>query len=392
MKPVITSTKEIPTIFVDEKKLTRQVFVCNKDKKDLHGTGALKYIRDGEKRATKDKMRWPEVPSVLSRKHWYSVPQNEVSDFLILRFRDRRHYAPVNPKNLSVGDTVFVGEFRDKSHNEFGCAFLNSVLMALFAEVFGRTNLGDGLLTTYGPEIEILPLPLKNVSKLNRKEVKELSAFFRKLGRRKVLPFNKEIKRKDRKEFEKAVFESLGLGQNEYDDVCQAVNELIEERHLLPKLRSRKKKRRFEQDFEKLRDEVGDEILGAGARKFPEGFVKGWWRIKCEEISVPTDELKLGESFFDKQEICDAEGQHVMEVSSLEKGKFIVYAKKKTEFVIKVPESSIIIKKAVQEYELYIKEKRKELYTAFIEQCGDHNRSENLTRQVFEDFGLPDIW
>ena len=159
----------------------------------------------------------------------------------------------------------------------------------------------------------------------------------------------------------------------------------------MPKLRKSKKKKRVAQDYAKLCEEVSDEILPNGVRKFPEGFVKGWSKVKCDEISVPAGELKLGESFFDKQEICDGEGQHLMEVESEEKGKFIVYAKKKDEFVIKAPESKIVIKKAVQEYEMYLKGLSKDLYRAFMEKCGDHSRSENLTRQVFEDFGLPDI-
>lgn len=80
-----------------------------------------------------------------------------------------------------------------------------------------------------------------------------------------------------------------------------------------------------------------------------------------------------------------------MEVGSLEKGKFIVYAKKKDEFVIKVPESLLVIKKAVQDYEIYLKGIRSQLFKAIMEKCGDYNKSENLARKVFEDFGLPDI-
>jgi hypothetical protein len=391
LKPVVTSTKEIPTIFVDEKKLQYKVFVCDKSKNDLRGSGALKYIRDGEKQATENKIKWPDVPSVQGRKYWYTLPKQKLTDFLILRFRDRRHYTPVNPKNLPVGDVVFVGEFRDKSQSAFGCAFLNSVLTGLFAEVFGRTNLGDGLLTTYGPEIEVLPLPLGNLSKVPLKKSEKVLSAFKKLGKRKVLSLGKEIKRKDRQEFEKAIFECLGLGRKEYEAVCQGVEELIDERHLLPKLRKSKKKKRVEQDYEKMCEEISEEILPRGPIEFPEGFVKGWPRIKCEEIQVPAGELKLGESFFDKQEICDAEGQHVIEVSSLEKGKFIVYAKKKSEFVIKVPESLLVIKKAVQDYEIYLKEIRNQLFKAIMEKCGDYNRSENLARKVFEDFGLPDL-
>jgi len=155
LKPVVVSTKEIPTIFVDGKKLSRKIFVCNRDKKELTGTKALKYIRHAERH----NKEWTERPSVRSRKYWYAVPENIVSDFLILEFHGRRHYTPVNPKNFAVGNVVFVGEFKDKSRSNFGCAFLNSVLTALFAEVNGRTNLGDGLLTNYGPEIKMLPVP-----------------------------------------------------------------------------------------------------------------------------------------------------------------------------------------------------------------------------------------
>jgi hypothetical protein len=386
LKPVVTSTKEIPTIFVDEKKLAQKIFLCDKDEKKLRGTNALKYIRWGEEQVTEGKRKWIDVPSVQGRTYWYALQHNEVSDFLVLRFIDRRHYAPVNPKNIPVGDVVFVGEFRDKSYSEFGCAFLNSALTALFAEVFGRANLGDGLLTTYGPEIKVLPVPLKGLGKVGR-----VLHLFRKVGKRKVLAFEKEMRKKDRIDFEIAVFETLGIGEGEYNAVVEAVSELMEERHLLPKLRSWKKKKRVEQDTGKLREEVANEILANGPIKFPDGFVKGWGRIKCKEIGVPAGLLKLGGAFFERQEVCDEEGKHLMEVGSQEEGKFIVYAKKKDELVIKIPESSVAIKKAVQEYELYVKDLRDKLYTAFMDKCGDHNRSENLTRQVFEEYGLPEV-
>ena len=101
--------------------------------------------------------------------------------------------------------------------------------------------------------------------------------------------------------------------------------------------------------------------------------------------------MKLGGAFFDRQEVCDEDGKHLTEVGSQEEGKFIVYSKKKDELVIKIPESSIAIKKAVRDYELYVKELRDKLYTAFMEKCGDHSVAENLTQQVFDEYGLPEV-
>jgi hypothetical protein len=365
--------------------------MCNKSKKELLGTNALKYIQWGEEQATGDSgHKWPDVPSVQGRNKWYSLGENEVSDFLVLRFRDRRHYTPVNKKNLPVGDVVFVGEFKDKKYSEFGCAFLNSVLTALFSEIYGRINLGDGLLTTYGPEILALPLPFSNFENLSENAIEEVIQSFRKLGKRQVLPFDEEVKRKDRQTFEKAVFKCLGLDEDDCKKVCKAVNELIEERHSLPKLRKKRKKQRVETDLGKLKEEISEEVLAEGVRKFPDGFIKKRWsQIEYEEMNVPADKLKLGENFFGKQQICLENGDSFIEVSSEERGKFIVYAKIKDQFVIKVPKSKTIIKKAVQEYEIYLKEIRNKLLKAFLEQCGDRVISENLTRQIFDEMDLP---
>ena len=391
LRPVVTSTKEIPSIFVSEEKLSCKVFMCSKSKKELLGTSALKYIQWGEEQtAGESGPKWPDVPSVQGRNNWYSLAENEVSDFLVLRFRDRRHYTPVNKKNLPVGDVVFVGEFKDKKYSEFGCAFLNSVLTALFSEIYGRINLGDGLLTTYGPEILMLPLPFNNFENLSKNAIEEVIQSFRKLGKRQVLPFDEEVKRKDRQTFEKEVFKCLGLDEDDCKKVCRAVNELIEERHSLPKLRQNHKKQRVETDLGKLKEEISEEVLADGIRKFPDGFIKkSWQQVEYEEMNVPADKLKLGENFFGKQQICLENGDSFIEVSSEERGKFIVYAKNKDQFVIKVPKSETVIKKAVQEYEIYLKEIRDKLLKAFLEQCGDRVISENLTRQIFDEMDLP---
>jgi hypothetical protein len=54
-----------------------------------------------------------------------------------------------------------------------------------------------------------------------------------------------------------------------------------------------------------------------------------------------------------------------------------------------MPKNETVVKKAVQEYEFYLKELQDKLYTAFMEQSGDRNVSDNLTRQIFEETELP---
>jgi L-rhamnose mutarotase len=193
----------------------------------------------------------------------------------------------------------------------------------------------------------------------------------------------------DRQRMDSLVLEVLGLDPKKYlkplyDGLC----ELVGERLLLPKMRSSKKKKRKEQDLGKLKEEIIEEILPNGAKQFPDGFVKGGPKADFKEISVPLGKLKLGAMGIMVWEICDENGQHVMEVGSEEKAKFIVYAKKWDGCVIKVPEKNIVIKKSIQDYGIYLKELKQKLYKAFMEKCGDHNLSENLTREVFDDFKL----
>jgi len=388
LKPVIKSPKESDGIKLKQKNLKFSAFLCHKDKSELKGTQALKYIKWGESQKTGEGAPWPKVQSVRDRGNWYELPKRSPNLLLLPMVTGSSLRCILNACRAQVDHNLFEVVGEDESVLDGLGIYLNSIVAFIQRELIGRANLGDGALKVEGIDWKRILVPKKEfLLKLK----KDAGKTFEKLCRRTIKDIKKEAKRKDRIEFEKVVLKSLGLPEELGSQILAGVVGLVEERHLLPKLRTSKKKRRVAQDYAKLCEEVTEEVLADGVRKFPEGFVKGWARIKCKELSVPAGELKLGESFFDTHEICDAEGGHLMEVGSEEKGKFIVYAKKKDELVIKVPESIVVIKKAVQEYEISLKDLRKRLYIAFMEKCGNHSVSENLTRQVFEDFGLPDV-
>jgi len=388
LKTVIKSPKECNRIKLKRKDLQFFAFFCHKDKSKLKGTKALKYIKWGESQKTTGGRPWPKVESVKGRKNWYELPKRKPGVVLMPMITGSSLRCILNSCMAQVDHNLFEVVSKDDAVVEGLGIYLNSAVAFLERELMGRANLGDGALKVEGIDWKRILVP-NNKGLLKIK--KDTGEAFEKLCKRTIKDIKAESKRKDRIEFEKEVLKSLGLPEELASQILAAVVGLVGERHLLPKLRSSKKKKRFEHDLEKLREEVGDEILPDGPIKFPEGFIRDRSKTGYEEIGVPAGELKLGESFFDKHEICDAEGEHFMEVGSEEKGKFIVYAKKKDELVIKVPESMVVIKKVVQEYEGYLRELKGKVYTAFMEKCGDHSISENLTRQVFEDFNLPDI-
>jgi len=388
LKPVIKSPKECNGIKLKRKDVKFYAFLCHKDEKELKGSKALKYIKWGESQKTKEGKPWPQVESVKGRKNWYELPKRKPGLLLMPMVTGNSLRCVLNSCRAQVDHNLFEIVSGEPGIVDALGIYLNSSIAFLVRELIGRANLGDGALKVEGIDWERILVPKKEILLRVKKDTWKP---FEKLCKRAIKDIKKESKRKDRIEFESAILNSLALQEELASQILEVVVELVEDRHLLPKLRNLKKKKRIAQDIEKLQEEVSEEILPDGPIKFPEGFVKGWSQVKCDEIGVPAGRLKLGENFIGKQEICDAEGQHVMEVSSEEKAKFIVYAKKKDELVIKIPESSVVVKKAVQEYEIYLKELKNNLYTAFIEKCGDHSISENLTQQVFEDFGLPDI-
>ena len=116
---------------------------------------------------------------------------------------------------------------------------------------------------------------------------------------------------------------------------------------------------------------------------------------KYEEVPVLGGKLKLN---FGKQvQICFENGTVLLEVGSLERAKYILYARKKGnppeagKYIYKVPKSEIVVKRAVQKYENYLKETRDKLIKAYAEKGTDKITAESLARQIFEEMDLPYI-
>jgi hypothetical protein len=116
-------------------------------------------------------------------------------------------------------------------------------------------------------------------------------------------------------------------------------------------------------------------------------------KMKYELILLPGGKIKL--NFGRKFEICSESGTVLLEFSSLERAKYILYARKEGnppeagKYIYKVPKSEIVVKRAVQKYENYLKETRDKLIKAYAEKGADKITAESLARQVFEEMDLP---
>lgn len=235
LKPVLQSLQECETYGIFGSELSGLAFYCHFSKSKLHGKKALEYITWGEKHG------YNARPSVKNRSPWWSLPIQPRSSFIIMRFRDQRNWAPIIMGDFLIGDTVFVGNANCKSDDYSLKIFLNSTLAVFISEIFGRKNLGEGLLTTYGPDIK--PMLCLMPSLLNFYPIDDI---VRNLQKRKVLPIftecgidpNSDIPiteqephpLPDRKALDDIVFDALGLTEDERKDVYRAVCQLVWER------------------------------------------------------------------------------------------------------------------------------------------------------------------
>jgi hypothetical protein len=228
LKPVIKSPRECRSIVIKPEDLKYKIFMCHKDKRELEGTAALEYIKWGESQG------FHLRPSCRGRPRWWDVGEQTSFDFVALRFRHERNWTPINATpSLLAGDIMFVGSWNDRSAADTCNALANSTFAIFISELFGRVNLGEGLLTTYGPEImqfiTIDPselIPVKG----------EIERTFDRLKSRDVYPVFEELHQPDRRALDEVVFDVLGLTAGEREAVYEAVVELVRAR--LEKARS----------------------------------------------------------------------------------------------------------------------------------------------------------
>ncbi|MDE0683987.1 MAG: Eco57I restriction-modification methylase domain-containing protein [Candidatus Poribacteria bacterium] len=233
LKSVIKSPRECKSIRVDPRQLQFKLFMCHVEKSALAGTAALDYIEWGESQG------YHQRPSCRGRTRWWDLGKQPAFDWLILRFRDKRNWTPINEKpSLLAGDVVFIATLHNRDTIQSANAVANSTLGVLVSEIYGRVNLGDGLLTTYGPDI--LNFDFISPDWIDAQSGESLHRAFEPMKQRPVLSIFDEIHQSDRHALDAIIFDALGLTQGERNGVYEAVVNLVESR--LRKARSLKGK------------------------------------------------------------------------------------------------------------------------------------------------------
>lgn len=238
LKTIIKSPKECKSILINPKDLKYKVFVCHKSKKELKSTNALKYIERGEKQKTEGGIFWCKVPTVSGRKLWYELPELPSADVLFRQFFNEIFNYPINPSNYLTDHTFYYIHLKNQDDIENFGFVLNSTVSCLFTELYGRKNMGEGVLTTYGPEMKplmvlnpkyITTTNLKKFQKLSKREIKSI---FEECGidPSRLIREQEPKPLPDRKELDDIIFNAIGLTNDEIKEVYWAVCELVKNR------------------------------------------------------------------------------------------------------------------------------------------------------------------
>jgi len=232
LEPIVTSPKDVK-IEIKPEDISQWVLMVHESKEDLlkKTSNVLKYIEWGEnvetriKGGTKGGTRvkgYHNISSVKSRKTWYDLGKKRPAPILRYRRIWERCIFSLNRANAQCSDTF--NEIRPRSKDDIIvlAGILNSSVTALLSELQGRFY-GGGVL-----ELEIYEcenLQVLDPVKLSAREREKIEQSFLKLcdAQRKG---DKQSEEEAQRELDNAVFDALGLTENERKQVYEGLESL----------------------------------------------------------------------------------------------------------------------------------------------------------------------
>ncbi|MBI4024189.1 MAG: hypothetical protein HY360_04355, partial [Verrucomicrobia bacterium] len=362
--------------------------------------GALKYIEWGEKqtyeRGEFQGLPWPEGTWVAKREPgWYALPNTETNIgqvFFGQTFGDR-HAHRYSTVDLIPDCRLYYLEPGTQLGNKALAALLNSSVFGLGCEVFGRVTLGDGVLELKVEDArDYLSVP--DLRKATADQKNAITTAFEALCTREIGSVFEEVKQKDRQALDAAILTAIGLDSKQHlKPIYEALCELVRERIGLGEQRGKMRKtkaRRAKAEKESFQ-EVLDEVLPQGPRKFPDDFLSVYAaKDKRVEVVLPDKPLRLDVTPIAMGLYADGLGC-VRHVKNPAEGKFIVYCQQAGQTIAALPAKPVEITRTVANYESYLRDLRKTLYEAYYRRTLDVSVAERLTQAAFDRFRLPKI-
>jgi methylase of polypeptide subunit release factors len=402
--PLIKSPKDTKTIKVDPADLTLRLFVCCRSKaelKKLEHKGALKYIEWGEQQTYKSGtfrgLPWPEGTWVAKREPgWYALPNTEINlgqIFMSEAFGEAHIHRFCPVKLVPDKRLYFLEPSSDVSEAEVVAAILNCSLTGLSLEVSGRVTMGDGVLE-FAVEDARDYLLVPDIRTATAPWRKRIRSYFEPLLDRPIQPAEREVEHSDTQSLDKAVLSAIGLDPKRYlKAIYEGMCELVRERTELGQMRgkARKTKARGRKAEKKVAEEVLDEVLPDGPRRFPDEFLSGAAGAGARVVAELPDEPLIFENSPLFAVVRTRDGSYSRDVKTPAEGKFLLYAQRAGHRAAALPEKTVEVTRTVANYEKYLRELRARLYEAYYRRTLDTRAAARLSQAAFDRFHLPNV-
>lgn len=231
---VFKSPRESKSILINPEVLYLYLFYCNKNKEELKGTNALKYIQWGEQSRKDEKEneigKFNLRPSCRGRANWYSVGERKISSGVFPKgFND---IFRIFENNSVFVDCRLYEIFSDERDL---ILLMNSTLFIFFLEVTARSGLGEGLIEFFVYELPKLLIPKVDISSFKNRNSfvnRDIKDILTEMGFDKKVPIRNQKPNplSDRKELDNLIFSELGLTNDEREEMYWSLGELVIQR------------------------------------------------------------------------------------------------------------------------------------------------------------------
>ena len=382
---VIKSPRESKSILIHPQTLKYRVLLVHKEKKELRGTQALKYIQLGVAKG------FDSRPTCASRgERWYDLGYTKPAPILWPGGFWERFIVFYNPHCTFADRRLFTlsPTFRDRKLTKALCGILNSTLTFLFAEIFEKTVFGQGLLLADTYAVKKIPIP--NLKSMKSEVIEKIVGIFEKISTRDIGSIFKELGagspeefvlnrvESDRRELDKIVMgEVLGLTEEEQIEVYKAVLQLVKER--IEKSRSVEKRKKVSgADPQALAEGILREIDTSELKKFPDDYISDY---EYEIRNMPEGQPELGSDlrgFFVKV------GDERISCASSDEAQWIYHTILNGITSIKIPKNNKIIKDTLKEYTTIFKRINRKIETSLEDYIPDRKLKEKVRTIIYK--------
>lgn len=230
LRPILRSFRQVPSILVP--RTGGLVFVCSLEPHQLEArgfTGALRYIRWGERQRTGGGICWPDVPSLQDgRRCWHALPlapHHYGRIFWPLAWGARLAHLHAERPLLVDQRLVTLRPRQDVPARRL-VMLLNSAIGLLLTELTGRVALGDGALDLPAEDAR-RTMQLPSPALLDDPASERI---FSSLERRPLGTVFAEVAASDRRAFDLSVYRALGLDEDDLAATYEALRLLVQQR------------------------------------------------------------------------------------------------------------------------------------------------------------------